>query len=58
MVFTVLQIFRFLEHLDNYFDKPLFLNKPNKRPSYGYCLDVARLQKIRVIKPWLNSLDT
>ena len=42
MVFMVL---RFLEHLDYYFDKPGFLNKPNVRAIYKYCLDVARLQK-------------
>ena len=52
MVFTV-----FLEYLDSYFDKLWFLNKPNKRPNHEYCLDVARLQKTQVTKPWLNGLD-
>ena len=37
---------RFLKHLDSYFDKPEFLNKPNISTIYEYCLDVARLQKI------------
>ena len=40
-----LTVFKVLEHLDNYFDKLGFLNKPNIRAIYEYCLDVARLQK-------------
>ena len=51
MVFMVLMVFRFLEHLDSYFDKLWFLNKPNMRLDYEYCLDMARLQKTQVTKP-------
>ena len=50
-------VFKVLEHLGSYFDKPWFLNKPNKRPNYEYCLDVARLKKTQVTNPWLNGLD-
>ena len=32
--------FRFLKHLDSYFDKPGSLNKQNIRIIHEYCLDV------------------
>ena len=47
--FSVLWCFRFLEHLDSYFDKPGCLNKPNIRIIYEYCPDVARLQKSELL---------
>ena len=45
-IWRFLRFVKFLELLDNYFDKPWFLNKPNKSLNLEHCLDVARIQKI------------
>ena len=48
--FSVFMVsFSFLKHLDSYFDKMGFLKKPNIRIIYEYCLDVARLQKSKLL---------
>ena len=57
MFLWFLQFVRFLELLHANYDKLWFLNKPNKSLNLEHCLDVARLQKPRDTKPWLNDLD-
>ena len=41
--------FQFFKHLDSYFNKPGFLIKPNITIIYEYCLDMARLQKFKLL---------